>query len=678
MSDLKNVDGTGVIGIDSWLEPYRGKLAWRHSYFLQRLGEIASESGSLDEFAKGYEYFGFNRGEKDGKNGVWYREWAPEALGLFLTGDFNSWSRFDHPLKRDQYGVWSIFLPDDDFKRSLVHGSRVKVHVASKKHNLDRIPSYIRRVERDEGTGDFFGVFWMPKDVYRWKFDSPATPKGLRIYEAHVGMAQEKLGVGSFAEFSDYVLPRIAKQGYNALQLMAIAQHPYYGSFGYQVSSFFATSHYFGDPQDLKKLIDKAHDLGLIVLMDLVHSHTVKNVYDGLNQFDGSDFQYFHAGARGNHEHWDTKLFDYGKREVIRFLLSNVRFWMDEYRFDGFRMDGVTSMIYKNHGYQDFDHYDKYFNENVDEDVLVYLKLVNKLVHDFKPEGVTIAEEVSGLPGLARGLEDGGVGFDYRLAMGLPDNWIKLVKEKSDESWNMGELFDLHLHRRFGERHIAYCESHDQGLVGDKTLAFWLMDKEMYDHMGVGQESVLIDRGIALHKLIRLLTFSLGGEGWLNFMGNEFGHPEWIDFPREGNGFSFHHARRQWSLVDNKDLKYKYMNQFDRILNKLDRTWDLLSDSFIELIGKHEERKLVVYRRGPLVFVFNFHPNNSYSDLSIGVPDKKNYQVVLSSDLKRFGGQGRVKHRQKYPVREDRTQGREQSVMLYLPSRTAQVLAPIG
>lgn len=673
---MSKSDGTGIIDQDIWLEPYREKLKWRHGHFLGKLSECERIFGSLQEAARGYEYFGFNRGESEGKPGVWYREWAPDALSLALIGEFNGWERFAHPMKKDKNGVWSVFVADEA-KQSLAGGSKVKVFVVTKKRQIDRIPAYIREVEQDPQTLGFCGVY-RPTEEFKWQYESPKTPENLRIYEGHVGMAQEKEDVGSFTEFSENVLPRIKAQGYNAVELMAVAQHPYYGSFGYQVSSFFAVSHFMGRPEDLKQLIDQAHGMGLVVIMDLVHSHTVKNFLEGINEFDGTDYQYFHKGARGNHEAWDTKLFNYGKPEVLGFLLSNVGYWQNEFGFDGFRLDGVTSMLYRDHGLgKSFDHYDLYFDNNVDEDALVYMKLVNKLVHENKEDAVTIAEEVSGLPGLSMPIEAGGVGYDYRLAMGIPDYWIKILKHKQDEEWSMSEIFETLVNRRRSEKHVAYAESHDQALVGDKTIAFWLMDKHMYTDMSVFSENAVVSRGIALHNMIRLVTFSLGGEAWLNFMGNEFGHPEWIDFPREGNNYSFYYARRQWSLVDNSDLRYKHMNAFDRAMNGLDEEKRLLSDGLIEHLWHHEEDKVLVYRRGELVFVFNFHPSNSYEGFRVGVPDMSDYEVVLSTDEAEFGGFERVTVGQKYPVQKFKHAGREQSVQIYLPSRTAQVLGPV-
>lgn len=671
-------DGTGLLAFDPWLEPYAQRLRDRYGHYKYVRHEVEKAGGLLGPISQGHHYFGLNRGEHEGKKGVWYREWAPAAYALFLTGDFNGWDRRSHPLSSDSFGVWSIFLPDDAYASKLTHESLVKVHVVSQSGAMDRIPAYIRRVVQDPQTHGFVGQYWNPPEPYRWKHPSPKQKHGLRIYEAHVGMATEEEKVGTYDEFTKNVLPRVKRLGYNAIQLMAVMEHPYYGSFGYHVSNFFAVSSRNGTPEELKNLIDTAHSMGIKVLLDVVHSHSVKNTNEGLSRFDGTEYQYFHAGARGQHVAWDSLLFDYAKFEVQRFLLSNLRYWLEDFRFDGFRFDGVTSMLYLNHGLgTGFSSYDDYFGGNVDWDAVVYLMLANELVHRVKPDAITIAEDVSGMVGMCRSVAEGGLGFDYRLSMGIPDFWIKLLKEKKDEDWSLAALYHTMLNRRHTEKHVAYAESHDQALVGDKTIAFWLMDQEMYWNMGKLHQSLVVDRGIALHKMIRLLTFSLGGEAYLNFMGNEFGHPEWVDFPREGNGYSYKYARRQWSLSSREDLKYTGLERFDQAMLELDDKFDLLSDKFMEQLDVREDYRLLVYRRGPLVFVFNFHPTESYTDLRIPVPDPKSYGLILDTDEKRFEGFGRVAHSIVYPKQDVPMYTRGQSIQIYIPARTAQVLAPV-
>jgi 1,4-alpha-glucan branching enzyme len=658
-----------IVQEDGWLDPYTEDINNRYVRYQKARKEIEDEEGSLLDFAKGHYYYGINFLKE--KNGWIYREWAPGARQLSLTGDFNNWDRNAHPLQRNERGDWEIFLPAQDFEKTFLHGGKVKVHVKSDYAEEDRIPAYMRRVIQDPVTHDFSGQLWFDEVAFAWTdqhFDGTEASKQPIIYECHVGMALEEEKVGTYREFADLILPRIKEGGYNAIQTMAIQEHPYYGSFGYHVSNFFAPSSRFGTPEDLKYLINKAHNLGIIVIMDIVHSHAVKNHAEGLNQFDGTDDQYFHPGGRGYHEGWDSKLFNYGKWEVKKFLLSNVRYWMEEFHFDGYRFDGVTSMLYFHHGHTSFDHYDKYFRGGVDWDAITYLQLANAVIHEFKNKALSIAEDVSGMPGLCRKPEEGGCGFDFRLAMGIPDYWIKILKEKTDEEWDIWEMFGVFNNRRYKEKTIAYAESHDQALVGDKSIAFWLMDKEMYFHMHVHDHNLIVDRGIALHKLIRLITISLGGEGYMNFIGNEFGHPEWVDFPREGNGWSHYYARRQWSLVDNKDLKYQYLNNWDRAMIHIIRKHYVLAAPPANQIHMDGQNKVIGFERGSLVFIFNFSTHASIFDYKFWVPEKGSYRIILNSDLPEFGGFNRIDDSIEYSTNTD------QQLSIYLTNRTALVL----
>ena len=648
---------------DPWLEPHQGAIERRMNQFSAVLAEIEQGSKTLAAYATGHKYVGIHF--HPAANQWKIREWAPAAQAVSLLGDFNNWDRGSHPLAPSDSGVWSLDLPAD----ALAHGQKVKLHIlGADGSRRDRIPACIRRAVQDPTTHDYSGQIWNTPQPYVWKneFD-PASIKSPLIYESHVGMAGEDPRVHTYREFADSVLPRVVKGGYNTVQLMAVQEHPYYGSFGYHVSSFFAPCSRFGTPEDLKYLIDTAHGLGLGVLLDVVHSHAVKNLAEGLNDFDGSGHQYFHDGPLGDHPAWDSKCFDYGRPEVRQFLLSNVRYWLEEFRFDGFRFDGVTSMLYHSRGNKSFGNYDDYFGSDADDMAILYLKLASKLIQDLKPGAIAIAEDMSGMPGLCRPLEDGGIGFSYRLAMGIPDYWIKLLKHSRDEDWDIGELWGILANRRFGESTISYAESHDQALVGDKTLAFWLMDKEMYWHMAKTDTHPGIERGIALHKLIRLVTLVLGGEGWLNFMGNEFGHPEWLDFPRVGNDWSYHYCRRQWSLVDNPELKYGWLGEFDRQLMDFAKNTGLLSTPPAQLLHLDQGQKILVAERANLIFVFNFSVGNSLLDHSIQVPGHETRELVLDTDQANTGGHGRVDHASDYPVTEDGM------MKIYSPSRSGVV-----
>jgi len=631
-----------IVKKDPWLEPNAEDMLRRYDRYRERLSAIGKECGSLTEYANGYFYFGFQY--DDALRGWWFREWLPGAKDVYLFGDFNGWQRTQLPLKKDGCGVWSVFLPDETYGERLVHGSKVKMLVHGDNGWLERIPSYIRRVVQDEHTKDYTGQLWAPAEPFDWRGDSfdIASVGSLLIYECHVGMAQEKEGVGTYCEFIKTILPHIKKAGYNTIQLMAVAEHPYYGSFGYHVSNFFAPSSRFGTPEELKALVRKAHAMGLAVIMDLVHSHYVKNINEGLNELDGTDHLYSPAGKAGDHPYWDSKLFDYGKEQVRHFLLSNIKYWLTEFHFDGFRFDGVTSMIYYHHGYTEFDSREKYFSPEVNEEALCYLTLANRLIHDLYPHAVTIAEDVSGMPGMCAAAEEGGVGFDYRLGMAVPDFWIKLLKEVPDEQWDIWQMWNMMTDRLPYVKTVAYCESHDQALVGDQTIAFRLMNKQMYTDMNRAAQNIVIDRGMALHKMIRLFTISLAGQAYLNFMGNEFGHPEWIDFPREGNGWSYAHARRLWSLAENGFLRYSYLGAFDRAMLKLVRKYDILDSGYAYNHLMDTANQTLAFSHGTTVFVFNWHPRNSIPDYAIPVPEPGRYRIVLTSDAPEFGGYGRI------------------------------------
>lgn len=656
----------GIVKNDPWLQPFESVIADRMKRAADKEGELTKNSGSLKEFASGHLYFGLQQTDA----GWIFREWAPNATRIFLVGDFSDWKELpDWELKSLANGNWELEIPEDKMK----HGDQFRLSIYWDGGMGSRIPAWATRVIQDPETLIFNAEVWSPETTYKWKQDwNTSSEEPPLVYEAHIGMSSEEEKVSGYLEFRENVLPRIAKAGYNVIQLMAIQEHPYYGSFGYHVSNFFAATSRFGTPEELKELIDEAHSLNIRVIMDLVHSHAVKNELEGLGKFDGSPWQYFHDGARREHVAWDSLCFDYGKNEVLHFLFSNCRYWLEEYRFDGFRFDGITSMLYYDHGLaKDFTSYEMYFDGQQDEDAICYLSLVNKMIKEIHPQSLTVAEEMSGMPGLGASLQDGGLGFDYRMAMGTPDYWIKILKERTDEQWNISEIYHELTQRRADEKTISYAESHDQALVGDKTIIFRLMDKEMYFSMSLDSTSLIIDRGIALHKMIRLFTLATAGGGYLNFMGNEFGHPEWIDFPREGNNWSYQYARRQWSLADNSDLRYGLLNRFDRDMIHLTRKEQILKQEWTYLLFENPADQVLVFGRGDLVFIFNFNPANSYSDYGIPIEPGK-FRIVLNTDDRVFGGQGLVDAGITYFTLPD--PHKKHWLKFYIPSRSALVM----
>ena len=649
---------------DPWLEPQTESIRRRTARFEDALRDIREKHGSLSAYSRGHKFSGIHFSKASNQWSV--REWLPEAKAVSLIGDFNNWNRDSHPLEKMDGGIWELRLESGE----LSHGEKIKLHIhGADDSRLDRLPATITRAVQDPVSHDYTGQVWSPEEKYLWKHEF--DPSGITapfIYESHTGMAGEEPRVHTYREFADHILPRVGKAGYNTVQLMAVQEHPYYGSFGYHVSSFFAPCSRFGTPEDLKYLIDTAHGMSIAVLLDIVHSHAVKNISEGLNNLDGSGHQYFHSGEKGEHPQWDSKCFDYSRPEVKQFLLSNVRYWLEEFRFDGFRFDGITSMLYHSHGDRAFGSYEDYFGDDADEDAILYLKLANELISEIRPGAIVVAEDMSGMPGLCRPNSEGGVGFTHRLAMGIPDHWIKLLKHQRDEDWDLDELWGVITNRRFQEATISYAESHDQALVGDKTLAFRLMDKEMYWHMDLDDPHPVIERGIALHKIIRLLTAAFGGEGYLNFMGNEFGHPEWLDFPREGNGWSYHYCRRQWSLLDNESLKYKWLAEWDRDLLSLLQERKVLQSAPAKLLHVDHENKILIAERANLIFVINLSPTKSFPGYGVIPHNKATHQLLLDSDEKKYGGHARLDHSVDYPVHKDG------QLKFYTTSRSAIVL----
>ena len=659
-----------ILKNDPWLEPYAYVIEGRHNDVVKKEAELVGEKGTLADFANAHNYFGLHKT----KSGWVFREWAPNAIAISLIGTFNDWSESDkYRLISIGNGVWEIKLPS----KALIHGDLYKLKMYWNGGCGERIPAYATRVVQDNDSHIFSAQVWNPEKKYEFKikkFKPDTSP--LLIYECHVGMAQEEEGVGTYTEFKDKILPRIAKAGYNAIQIMAVQEHPYYGSFGYHVSSLFSPSGRFGTPDELKALIDEAHSMGLAVIMDIVHSHAVKNEVEGLGRFDGSNDLYFYGDSRREHPAWDSLCFDYGKNEVLHFLLSNCKYWLEEFHFDGFRFDGVTSMLYYNHGLgQAFGSYDDYYNGGQDVNAIIYLSLANKLIHSINKNAITIAEEMSGMPGLAVKVEYGGIGFDYRMAMGIPDYWIRMIKERRDEDWHPTSVFWELTNRRADEKTINYAESHDQALVGDKTIIFRLIDSEMYWHMMVGDDNMTVERGIALHKMIRLATCATINGGYLNFMGNEFGHPEWIDFPREGNGWSYKYARRQWGLVDREDLKYKYLNSFDNDMIHTVASVKNFQSLPIEKLWEKDDDQILAFKRGDMIFIFIFNPNQSFADYGILAPVGE-YKVIISSDNTKYGGYGNIDESIAHFTNDDPLYGSHGLgwLKLYLPARTALIL----
>jgi len=664
-----------IYELDPWLEPFKGAIDSRHERIQAAAEKLEKATGSsrISDAANNHLYYGLHKTE----DGWVLREWAPNATRIYLVGDCNNWKRTpDYQLLPVGGGNWEIKLPG----MFLHHGELYKLWIEWPGGAGERIPAYVTRVVQDPDTKAFSAQVWDPEKPYKWKHKGPGKRPHPFIYECHIGMSGEEEKVASFEDFRTTVLPKVEELGYDTLQIMALQEHPYYGSFGYQVSNFFALSSRFGTPEEFKALVDDAHGRGIAVVMDIVHSHAVSNELEGLGRFDGREDLYFYPGEAGHHPAWGSRCFDYGKDEVNFFLLSNCKFWMQEYHLDGFRFDGVTSMLYWDHGLgTDFGNYEIYFGPGVDTNAVVYLALANRLIHELNPDAVTIAEDVSGMPGLAAPFEAGGVGFDFRMAMGIADHWIKWIKEKSDEQWSPGEIWYELTNKRADEKTVSYAECHDQALVGDKTIIFRLIDKDMYWSMEKGSQNLLVDRGVALHKMIRLVTAATAGDGYLNFMGNEFGHPEWIDFPREGNGWSYKHARRLWSISEDEKLRFCDLRNWDADMVHFLKENDALSVPPV-ILTADEEKKILIFLRNNCIFALNFNPSQSFQDYGFSAPEG-GWKTAFTSDDVRYGGFGRLAAGETHLAVAEKcpngNQGFDHTLYLYLPARCAVVLKKI-
>ena len=658
-------------------------LSYAH-FFLQRahrwgteLDRIRHEHGSLAHYADLHRRWGVHRQE----DGGWLlHEYMPQAEKLWLTTDkinFQRWAH--HAFQPVGDGWWRLDLPPE----ALEHGTYMELRVMAPgvEGAVRRVPACAQWVEQDKLTPtQWCARLWNPPQPYEWQHARPEAPLPFpRIYEAHVGMAIPALehrhgqwlprhpkSVGSFRLFAEEVLPRIARAGYTAVQLMGVPEHPLYKSFGYQVSSYFAPTSRCGTPDDFRLLVDTAHGLGLRVILDIPHSHSCPNTEQGMARYDGSPYLF---AAKDNQ--WGTASFDYGQKMTRRLLLSNCHYWMEEYRVDGFRFDAVGNMIYVDHGFgDDFSHVGRCFHtENGeprgDEDGILYLALANTLIHELSAPALSIAEEFSGMPGMTSPPEHGGLGFDYRFAMGVPDYWAKFIKGQ-EEGLELGQLWHEMTNHRPYERTINYVECHDQSINGKDAMIWRLMGDEMYTGMALPQQSWNISRGLALYKLMRLITLSTAHCGYLSFMGAEFGHPEWLDDEE--------HAHRQWHLADAPDLKYHQLAAFDRhTLHLLAERHlaDMAHSPLLRLL--HEEHRLLVFERGTLLLAFNFHELHSQTALDVWVTPGK-YVEADSSDAPAYGGHGNA-HNPGLEHFSDPDSGvHEQRITLYVPPLTALVL----
>ncbi|MCL7041319.1 hypothetical protein MKW94_030953 [Papaver nudicaule] len=552
------------------------------------------------------------------------------------------------------------------------HGSRYRVYFNTPSGPVERVPAWATYVLPEVEGKQSVAVHWEPppEDAYRWKKERPKVPKSLRIYECHVGISGSEPKVSSFSEFTEKVLPHVKESGYNAIQLIGVIEHKDYFTVGYRVTNLFAVSSRFGTPDDFKRLVDEAHGLGMLVFLDIVHSYSAADEMVGLSLFDGSNDCYFHTGKRGHHKYWGTRMFKYGDLDVLHYLLSNLKWWVEEYQIDGFHFHSLSSMIYTHNGFAVFTgDMEEYYNQYVDKDALIYLILANEMLHELNPNIITIAEDATHYPGLCEQTSEGGLGFDFYANVSVSEMWLSLLESVPDHEWNMNKVVKTLLgNGKNTNKMLTYAENHNQSISGGRSFGEILFGeiKEPF----AGSENMLL-RGSSLYKMIKLITFTISGRAYLNFMGNEFGHPMRVEFPMPGNDFSFSLANRQWDLVEDKGV-HQDIFSFDKDMMKLDER--IFSKSLPKIHHVNDTTMVISYIRGPFLFVFNFHPENSYERYSVGADEAGEYQLILDTDAVKYGGQGHLKD-DVYLQRtmSNRIDGLRNCLEIMLPRRTAQV-----
>ncbi|CED82984.1 1,4-alpha-glucan branching enzyme/starch branching enzyme II [Phaffia rhodozyma] len=594
-----------LIDQDPDLENWDWYLNARFKHFQQSLEKLKTiYPGGLDEFSSGYLKMGLVLHDD---NSITYTEWAEGIIEASLIGDFNAFNPSAHLLKHeiDEHtgsSYWTIHLPVmENGQPQIPLGSEVKIRITLPSgESLDRFPAWVLRATQSQNPPEVLFRARIERLPPIYNGARPLAPRTPKIYEAHIGAATSKPhAIGTFEEFEKNVLWRVKAGGYNTLQLMGIMEHPYYASYGYQVSSFFAVSSRFGSIASLTSLIDAAHKQGIRVILDVVHGHSCTNDMESLNMFNGTRGMYFSEDSKGDHPIWGT---------------------------------AVNQSWTGNYG--------QYFSSDTDHAGVEYFMLANHIIKTLFPFVTTIAEDTAGFPTLALSTDIGGLGFDYRLTLGPAYHLFHLLKtEPDDANWSVRDIVASLGNRRLqlGEKTIAFVESHDQCIEGGKTMSQWLFDDEIYTQMSVFQTPTpKVERAMALHKMLRLMVFAFAGEGYMNFMGNEFGHPEWLVFPSVQNGFHTTHCRRQWDLADfSRDLRYRDLARFDREMLEAEERGQWGSAELGHVWTQDEDSRLVVFTRANHLFIFNWNTKLPAKDDNLPIPEpwalEGQYRIELST-----------------------------------------------
>lgn len=598
-----------------------------------------------------YQYFGAHLNEK----GVTFRVWAPNAQGVAVVGDFNGWNIHDHPMSpvSDRHGIWELFIP------ALSQGQLYKYAVRQQDGEIAyKADPYGFYSEVKPKTASIIwtleGYDWQDENWCKKRTETDWLKMPINIYEAHLGSwkRNEQGDYLSYHELADQLVPYLVEMHYTHIELMPIMEHPFDGSWGYQLTGYYAATSRYGDPQGLMHFIDCCHQAGIGVILDWVPGHFCKDD-QGLRHFDGTSQYEF-----SEHQQWGTMVFDYGKPEVLDFLISNAHFWFDRYHIDGLRIDGVASMIELNHGLDG----EPFHNTQGGTDrleALAFLRELNTIIFRDFPFAIMSAEDSTSYPMVTWPVDKGGLGFNLKWDMGWMHDTLDYMKTDPMFRNRFHNLLTFSMAYAFNENFILPL-SHDEVVHSKRTI----LDKMFGDY------NMKFDQ---FRILFGYLMTHPGKK--LSFMGNEFApFLEWrVDESLE------------WFLLDYQ--KHQEIHTYIKDLNKFYRKEKALwSDDhswagFEWLEPNNSEQSILIFKRlgstekDTLITIINFCPL-SYNDYQIGVPAPGNYRLAFNSDDRSYGGSG-FTMKKTMKAQTSPLHGQDYSVSINIPPSSVIVLKGI-